>query len=222
MLKKEDIVRMVDISAVKTNISVSEIHGMVNYAIDNNLICVFGMPCYLPLISKLLKNYDNILVGGVVGFPSGADPTEWKVTQTKWSIENGANEIDMVINVGFLKSKMNDEVLEDIKGVVQAADGHFVKVILEVGYLTDEEIVRGTELSIQAGAKFLKTGTGWSNIPTDLHHIELIRNTAKGRTKIKAAGGVNSLELLEAMYKNGVTRFGLGRNSIEQIFSQLK
>lgn len=221
-MKKEEIAKMIDISAVKTNVSKKEIDEMVQCAIDNNLLCVFGMPCYIPYIAEKLKNYPDILVGGVVGFPSGAEPTDVKVYQTKWEIEHGANEIDMVINVGFLQSGMYDEVLEDIKAVVHAAGETPVKVILEVGYLTDDEIRKGTELIVASGAKYIKTGTGWSGVPTSIHHIELINEVNKGRLKVKAAGGVNNTQILCQMIEKGVSRFGLGRGSLNKIFCDLE
>lgn len=218
----DNLNRMIDISAVKTNVTVEEIKAMVEFAIKENLICVFGMPCYIPMISELLKDYDNINVGGVVGFPSGAEPTKVKVYQTKYAIENGADEIDMVINVGYLKSKMYDEVLEDIKAVVDAAGNKFVKVILEVGYLSDEEIFKGASLVLKSGAKFVKTGTGWSGIPTTLNHIEIIKKAVGNNIQIKAAGGVSDYDTLCKMHEMGVTRFGLGRSSITKIFEEMK
>lgn len=220
-MNRQDIAKMIDISAVKTNVSVQEIDEMLECAIENKLLCVFGMPCYVPYIAEKLKDYTDILVGGVVGFPSGAEPTEVKVFQTKWEIEHGADEIDMVINVGYLQSGMYEETLNDIRAVVEAAQGKPVKVILEVGYLTDEEIKKGTEIVVASGASFIKTGTGWSGVPTSLHHIDLINEVNQGRLKMKAAGGVNTPELLEAMVEKGVSRFGLGRASLKKIFEKI-
>lgn len=220
-MEKKDLVKMIDISAVKTNVSRQEIDEMVEYAIENQLLCVFGMPCYVPYIAEKLKDHPDILVGGVVGFPSGAEPTEVKVFQTKWEIEHGADEIDMVINVGFLQSGMYEETLDDIRAVVEAAGEKPVKVILEVGYLTDEQIRKGAEIVIKSGAKFIKTGTGWSGVPTTLHHIDVINEVNKGQLKVKAAGGVNTPELLEGMIEKGVSRFGLGRASLKSIFEKL-
>ena len=219
-MTKKEVVRMIDISAVKANVSKKEIDEMIDCAIENQLLCVFGMPCYVPYIAEKLKDHPDILVGGVVGFPSGAEPTEVKVYQTKWEIEHGADEIDMVINIGFLQSGMYDEVLADIQAVVEAAGDLPVKVILEVGYLTDDEIKKGAEIIIAAGAKFIKTGTGWSGVPTTLRHIDLINEVNQGRLKVKAAGGVNTPELLEEMVKRGVSRFGLGRASLKKMFEQ--
>ncbi|MGL5695235.1 MAG: deoxyribose-phosphate aldolase [Peptostreptococcaceae bacterium] len=217
----ESLNRIIDISAVKTNVSMEEIKEMTKFAIDKNLICVFGMPCYIPIISEILKDYPQIKVGGVVGFPSGAEPTKVKVYQTNWAIDNGADEIDMVINVGFLKSKMYSDVYNDIKSVVDAAQDKPVKVILEVGYLTDEEILKGSKIGLEAGAKFIKTGTGWSGIPTTTSHIDIIKKAVGNKAQIKAAGGINNYELLYEMYKMGVSRFGLGMNSITKIFDEL-
>lgn len=220
-MEKKDLVKMIDISAVKTNVSRQEIDEMVEYAIENQLLCVFGMPCYVPYIAEKLKDHPDILVGGVVGFPSGAEPTEVKVFQTKWEIEHGADEIDMVINVGFLQSGMYEETLDDIRAVVEAAGEKPVKVILEVGYLTDDQIRKGAEIVTKSGAKFIKTGTGWSGVPTTLHHIDVINEVNKGQLKVKAAGGVNTPELLEGMIEKGVSRFGLGRASLKSIFEKL-
>ena len=123
----------------------------------------------------------------------------------------------MVINVGAMKSGMYDLVFEDIKAVVDIAGKTPVKSILEVAYLTDYEIQKASELAVKAGVTFVKTGTGWSNKPSTVEHIRLIKQTVGDAAKIKAAGGVRDMETIEAMINAGCSRFGLGINTILSI-----
>jgi deoxyribose-phosphate aldolase len=115
----------------------------------------------------------------------------------------------MVINVGMLRSGQYDFVEQDVRAVVDAANGTLVKVILETHYLTDDEICRGSEICVRAGAAFLKTGTGWTETGATLHNIALIKSVVGDDAKVKASGGVRDLETLLAMYRLGARRFGV-------------
>ena len=168
-----------------------------------------------------IVNQKNILVGGVVGFPSGADTTSVKVASAIELIKMGVDEIDMVINVGALKSGAYDIVYKDIKAVVDIANGIPVKSILEIAYLTDDEIKRGSEIAVKAGVTFVKTGTGWANKPTTVETIKLIKSTIGNSALIKAAGGVRDLNTLIEMYDNGCSRFGIGINSAIGIMKEI-
>ncbi len=145
----------------------------------------------------------------VVGFPLGATTKEVKAFETKNAIENGAQEIDMVINLGALKSKKYDDVKADIKGVVDAAKGKaLVKVILETCLLNDEEKVRACEISKEAGADFVKTSTGFSTGGATTHDIKLMRETVGSEMGVKASGGVRTKEDAEAVIAAGANRIG--------------
>lgn len=214
-----NINRMIDISAVRTDVTMEELNMVIELAIKNNLICAFAMPCFTEVLVERLSEYENILVGGVIGFPSGADTTEMKVKQVKEMITLGVDELDMVINVGAMKSKMYDYVYNDIKAVVDAADGRPVKSILEISYLTDYEIAKASEIAVKAGVAFVKTGTGWGNKPTTVETIKTIKNAIGDSAQIKAAGGVRDLETIKAMIDEGCTRFGIGLHTVKKIFN---
>lgn len=144
----------------------------------------------------------------VIGFPLGATTSAVKAFETKDAIANGAGEIDMVINIGALKDGNFDLVREDIKAVVDAANGTLVKVIIESCLLTDEEKVKVCELAVEAGADFVKTSTGFSTGGATAEDIALMRKTVGPEIGVKASGGVRSLEDMQLMVENGATRIG--------------
>lgn len=218
----ENINRMIDISAVRTNVTLDELDMVIDTAIENNLICAFAMPCFTPVLVDRLSEYKDILVGGVVGFPSGADTTNMKVQQAKEMLSFGVDELDMVINVGAMKSGMYDLVHDDIKAVVEAGGGKPVKSILEICYLTDDEIAKAAEIAVKAGVTFVKTGTGWGNRPTTVDTIKIIKKTIGDSAQIKAAGGVRDLKTIHAMIDEGCTRFGIGMNTVKNILNELE
>lgn len=208
--KLQSISRMIDISGVRADVSLVEIDKIVNTAIEHNFICAFAMPCFTDVLVRKLSNYEDILVGGVVGFPSGADTTSIKVEQAKAMLRAGVDELDMVINVGALKSKHYQMVSDDIKAVIEVSDGKPVKSILEIAYLDDYEIAKASEIAVEAGVAFVKTGTGWANRPTTVETIQVIKSTIGDTAKIKAAGGVRGLDTVLKMIDAGCSRFGLG------------
>ncbi|MEK4230049.1 deoxyribose-phosphate aldolase [Solibacillus sp. FSL H8-0538] len=172
---------------------------------------VFASVCVNPTWVK----YSAELLGGtevkvctVIGFPLGASTSAVKAFETKDAIANGAGEIDMVINIGALKNGEFDLVQEDIKAVVDAANGTLVKVIIETCLLTEEEKVKACELSVEAGADFVKTSTGFSTGGATAEDIALMRQTVGPDLGVKASGGVRSLEDMQKMIANGATRIG--------------
>ncbi len=217
----EQINRMIDISAVRTDVTLEELNMVIDLAIENNLICAFAMPCFTSILVERLSQYKNIFVGGVIGFPSGADTTEMKIMQVNEMHKLGVDEMDMVINVGAMKSKMYDIVYDDIKAVVCAADGKPVKSILEISYLSDYEIAKASEIAVKAGVTFVKTGTGWGNKPTTVETIKIIKNAIGNSAKIKAAGGIRDLDTIKEMIDAGCTRFGIGLHTVKKIFNSI-
>jgi len=145
-----------------------------------------------------------------VGFPSGAHSTAIKVAEAREQLAAGAVELDMVINVGMLRSGRDSFVEEDIRAVANAAGAVPLKVILEAHYLTDDEIVRGSRLAVRAGAAFVKTGTGWAPTGATLHNVRLIKSAVGESARVKAAGGVRDLKTVVEMIRLGVSRFGVG------------
>ncbi|WP_010303398.1 deoxyribose-phosphate aldolase [Kurthia senegalensis] len=171
----------------------------------------FASVCVNPTwIETAAKELDGAVskVCTVIGFPLGASTTAVKAFETKDAIEKGAGEIDMVINIGALKEKDYETVLNDMKAVVQAANGTLVKVIIETCLLTDEEKVKACELAVEAGLDYVKTSTGFSTGGATPEDVALMRKTVGADLGVKASGGVRSVEDLKAMIAAGATRIG--------------
>ncbi|MHB1153786.1 MAG: deoxyribose-phosphate aldolase [Eubacteriales bacterium] len=220
MIDLKNLPRIIDLSCVKTEIVQAELDEMVLLAKRFRFVCCFAMPCYTPWLGRKLQGEKDIALGGAVGFPSGADLTETKVQTAKALLACGCNELDMVINVSALKNGHYDMVEDDIRRVHKAADGHLLKVILEVAYLSDYEIQKGCELAVANGADFIKTGTGWASRPTTVEHIRLIKSIVGDAAKIKAAGGIRTLDTIQKMTDAGCSRFGIGIRSTKDILCE--
>ena len=206
--------KMIDASSLKLDTSYDDYHALVAACKKYSFGCVFIWPAYYPEICEALKGTVTEF-GTSLSFPSGQEATETKVHQARLFTSLGAEQVDMVMNVGLLKSKKYDMVKADIAAVREATKYTSLKVIIEAMLLTDEEIVRACEIVADCGADYVKSGTGFSADPTTLHHIAVMKNTVGNRCKIKAAGGVKTLDLLTKMHAMGVTRFGIGyKNAI--------
>lgn len=214
-----EIAQMIDISAVRADSTLDEVRRVADAARKYRFICAFALPCFTGELVRLLEDRSDILVGGVSGFPSGADTTEIKVATAKQMLSLGVNEVDMVINIGALKSGRYGLVRDDIRAVVNACNVP-VKSILEVAYLTDDEIRIGSRLAVEAGVAFVKTGTGWANKPTTVETIKLIKSEIGNSARIKAAGGIRELSTLLEMVREGCSRFGIGLNSAIKIMEE--
>jgi deoxyribose-phosphate aldolase len=219
MLSHSEIPSLIDVSCVQTAVKYEDVENIAAAAKKYQFICAFAMPCFTEKLASLLKG-SSVMLGGVVGFPSGADTTAQKVACTKYMKSIGCNEIDMVINVGALLSGDDTFVRDDIKAVVNAASPLPVKSILECAYLSDDEIKRACIAAVDAGVAFVKSGTGWAPKPTSLENIRIMKNTVGSKAKIKAAGGVRSLSILEEMYDAGCRRFGIGLKSALSILKE--
>lgn len=209
MMTAKEIARMMDISAVRADSTLEEIREAAACAREYGCICVFALPAHTPyLISQL--GGSPVFAGGAVGFPGGAETTATKVAITKEVVAMGCQEVDMVNNIAWLKANDKAAYVNDVRSVVRAAGGKPVKVILECHWLTPEEIVRGCEWCVEAGASWVKTGTGWAPTGATLENVALMKQTVGDRCQVKAAGGVKDLETLLAMHARGVRRFGIG------------
>ena len=222
MMKLSEIARMIDLSCVQANSSIEEIKEVADFAIKYNCICAFALPAHTPLLVDLLKDHSDIKVGGVVGFPSGGSTTSCKVHEARELLNMGVNELDMVINIAWLKNGQYNLVTDDIKRVVETAGKTPVKVIFECHHLSDDEIVKACELAVEAGVSFVKTGTGWAPTGATLENVKLMKDTVGDRCEVKAAGGVRDLETLLSMNKLGTTRFGIGIRTAKSIFENFK
>ena len=177
---------------------------------NNNFHAVCVNSCYVPIAYQILKK-SNVRVCSVVGFPLGAMSTEAKVFEAKTAIEQGATEIDMVMNIGFLKSKNHVAVLRDITEVKKAI-GHIpLKVIIEISDLSKNEIVKACEICLDGKADFVKTSTGFSEGGATQTAVKIIKKTLKDRAKIKASGGIGDAETAHKYIDLGVSRIGTSR-----------
>ncbi len=170
-------------------------------------VCVNG--CHVSFASKQLKGTD-VKVAAVVGFPLGAMSSEVKAYETMKCCEDGASEIDMVMNIGAMKEKDYIYVASDIASVVETASkyGAAVKVILETCLLTNEEISKACKIAADAGATFVKTSTGFSTRGASAAHVKLMKNRIAGRAQVKASGGIRDLKTVQEMIKAGADRIG--------------
>ncbi len=199
--------KYIDHTVLKQDAVKSDIVKLCNEAKENDFASVCINPYWIPVAKEILAG-TGVDVCTVIGFPLGANATATKAFETKQAIADGATEIDMVINVGALKDKDYDAVYNDIKAVVDAANGTLVKVIIETCLLTDEEKVKACELSVKANAHFVKTSTGFSTGGATKEDIALMRKTVGPNVGVKASGGVRTPEDFSAMIEAGATRIG--------------
>ncbi len=199
--------RYIDHTVLKAVTEVKDIKKLCSEAkeFDFYSVCVNGS--YVKLAKEELQN-TNVKIAAVVGFPLGAMCKESKVFEAKKSIEHGANEIDMVLNVGYMKSGMYREVEDEIKEIKIAIGDNVLKVILETCYLTKDEISKACRLSVDAGADFVKTSTGFGTGGATFEDVELMKSVVDGKAQIKASGGVRDLETAKKYIDMGVTRLG--------------
>ncbi|EHK9981305.1 TPA: deoxyribose-phosphate aldolase [Enterococcus faecalis] len=200
--------RMIDHTILKPEATEAAVQKIIDEAKEYNFFSVCINPCWVAFASEQLADTD-VAVCTVIGFPLGANTPEVKAYEAADAIKNGANEVDMVINIGALKSQQYDYVRQDIKRVVDAAKGKaLVKVIIETALLTDEEKVKACELAKEAGADFVKTSTGFSTGGAKVADIRLMRETVGPDMGVKASGGVHNAEEALAMIEAGATRIG--------------
>jgi deoxyribose-phosphate aldolase len=209
LLTPQQIARLIDHTLLKPEATRDEIRKLCDEALKYGFASVCVSPWNVPQAAELLRG-STVKVCAVVGFPLGATLPEVKAFEAQQSLERGAQEIDMVINVGALKSDLLDAVLADIRGVVDTAHrgGGICKVILETALLTREEKVQASLAAKGAGADFVKTSTGFSTAGATPEDVRLIRETVGTSTGVKAAGGVRTLEDLLNMVEAGATRIG--------------
>ena len=199
--------KYIDHTLLKQDATVEQIDRLLSEAKDYDFASVCVNPCWVAHAKSGLENTD-VKVCTVVGFPLGAITSAVKSFETKEAIQNGADEIDMVINVGALKSGNADLVESDIRAVVEASGDKLVKVIIEACLLTDEEKVQACQLAQKAGADFVKTSTGFSTGGATLPDVKLMRQTVGPEMGVKAAGGARSYADAVAFVEAGATRIG--------------
>lgn len=203
----DTINKYIDHTNLKPFATKEDIAKLCEEADKHHFASVCVNPYYVKLASELLKD-SCTKVCTVIGFPLGQNTTEIKVNETKKALEDGCDEFDMVINVGALKDNKLDFVLEEIKQVVFAANGKTVKVIIETGLLTKDEIITATRLTCKAGAHFVKTCTGVSKGIATVEDVKLMKEHISGNTQIKASAGIKDKETAISLINAGASRIG--------------
>lgn len=205
----QNVAAMIDHTLLKADATKEQVEQLCKEASEYKFASVCVNPTWVRFASEQLNNSEEVKVCTVIGFPLGATTPETKAFETKNAIENGADEVDMVINIGALKDG-NDELVErDIRAVVDAAKGiALTKVIIETSLLTDEEKVRACKLAVKAGTDFVKTSTGFSTGGATIEDIKLMRETVGPELGVKASGGVRNTSDAQNMIAAGATRIG--------------
>ena len=206
---KEEMLSKVDHTLLKPEATWPQIQKICDEALENHCASICINTCYVKQAAEYLAG--RLPVCCVVGFPLGAMDTASKAFEAKTAVENGASEVDMVINIGRLKNGEYDAVREDIAAVKRAVGDKVLKVIIETCLLTDEEKEKMCDIVPEAGADFIKTSTGFSTGGATFADIELFARCVKGRCKIKAAGGISTVEDMERFLDLGADRLGTSR-----------
>ena len=202
--------KYIEHTLLKQDATEAELIKLFDEAKEHNFFGVCVNPCYVSLAKENLENSDVKIVT-VIGFPLGANTTEVKVFETQKAIKDGADEIDMVINVTWLKDKKFDLIVNEIKNIKAACDGHNLKVILETDLLTKDEIKKACELCIEGGADLVKTSTGFvkNGVGAKAEDVKLMHDTvAPHGLLVKASGGIRDKEAAKAMIEAGASRLG--------------
>jgi len=219
-MNRQELARYIDHTILKPDAKEADVIRVCKEALEYKFASVCVNPYYVKLVHSLLQGTE-VKVCTVVGFPLGATTKEQKAFEASQAIENGAAEVDMVINIGALKSNKLDEVEEDIRAVAEACKGKaLLKVIIETCLLTDEEKVTACKIAKKAGADFVKTSTGFSTGGAAVEDIALMRKTVGPEMGVKASGGIRNLEAALKMIEAGATR--IGASASVSIIEELK
>jgi deoxyribose-phosphate aldolase len=219
-LTANDIASMIDLSCVRTTSTKADIDEMVAAVGKYGFRHVSVLQCFIPYTKQLLQNSLGISIVGNVSFPSGSDSTSVKVAQARELCAFGCDEIDMVMNIGKLRSGAVDEVENDVRAVIETVHPLPVKVIIEIMYLSIEETMQACGICLRTGAAFIKTSTGWADRGTTVQDVQLVKSLVGDHINIKASGGIRSLEMLLKMYEAGARRFGVNLRSSVQIVEE--
>jgi deoxyribose-phosphate aldolase len=206
-ITKYELAGMIDHTLLKIDATYDNIKKLCLEAEKYHFASVAINPIHIPLAKKLLKG-SRVKICAALAFYIGAYPPEIKEYEARDAVAKGADELDMLINVGALKAGRYDIIEEEIKGLVRAAEGKITKVILETCLLTDEEIVKACQIAKKCGASFVKTSTGFRKPGATIHHVKLMRETLGTGMGVKAAGGIHTAEQALAMIQAGANRIG--------------
>ena len=200
--------KYIDHTLLKPESTKQQVQKIIDEAKKYDFATVMVNPCWIPFVKPQLEGTD-VKAACVIGFPLGANTKAVKVFETQDALKNGADEIDMVLNIGMLKDGDDAYVIDEIKAVKEACGDHCLKVIIETCLLTDDEKVRACKDVVKAGANFVKTSTGFSTGGATIHDVALMKEAVVGSdVKVKASGGVRSREDFDAMIAAGAERIG--------------
>jgi deoxyribose-phosphate aldolase len=205
----EDILKIVDHTLLAQTATWAEIKQICDDGLKYRTASVCIPPSYVKQAAEYLNG--KLKVCTVIGFPNGYNTTAVKCFETAEAVKEGADEIDMVINIGWLKDKRYDDILNEIKAIKAACDGKLLKVIIETCLLTEEEKIKMCEIVTEAGADFIKTSTGFSKGGATVADVALMRMNVGSEVKVKAAGGISSIEDAREMMAVGADRLGTSR-----------
>ncbi len=219
----KDAARLIDISAVRTHHCLKDIKQVVKVAKAYRFINVHSLPAWTKTVSDMLKDDSDIRVGAPVGFPGGGHTTKVKMLEAQQLIEDGVEEMDIVMNVGKFKNGELQYVADELKQIIAIAPDHVLtKVIIELNCIDDSELQDICSLVIDSGADFLKTGTGWVPGDANVARIAKIKEYTRGKIQIKAAGGIRTRDEFDALLALGVERFGINTASALAIVESFK
>lgn len=208
-MELEKILKLCDHTLLRVDATAAEIRELCDQAMKYQCASVCIPPCHVAGAKRYCG--DRMKICTVIGFPNGYACTEVKAYEASCAVQDGADEVDMVINLSMVKDSCWEDVLADIKAVRKACDGVILKVIIECCLLTDDEKIRLCQIVSESGADFIKTSTGFSSGGATLHDVELLREYSAPELKVKAAGGIASLEDAEAFILAGAERLGTSR-----------
>lgn len=208
-MDKQEILRRLDHTLLKQTATWEQIKAICEEGMSYRTASVCIPPCFVKQASEFVEG--GVAVCTVIGFPNGNTTTEAKVFETRDAVKNGADEIDMVINVGDVKAGNYEKVLAEIRAIKSACDGKLLKVIIETCLLTEEEKIKMCEVVTASGAEYIKTSTGFGGGGATFADVELMRKHVGADVKVKAAGGISSLEDAEKFIELGAERLGTSR-----------
>lgn len=212
-LSERELAATLDHAILKPELTRSDVDAELAVAAEWKPFSVCVRPSDIAYAVERLAG-TGVAVGTVIGFPHGTTSTAAKVAEARQALADGAVELDMVVNIGWLRSGLDDEVVADIRAVVDAAQGRIVKVILETALLDEEQIARGSRLTEAGGAAFVKTSTGFAGGGATVPHVELMRASVGEGVQVKASGGVRGYADAIAMLEAGATRLGTSGSAV--------
>jgi deoxyribose-phosphate aldolase len=213
--------RKIDISAVRTHHTKEDIDSIVRVAQKYRFINVHVLPSWVSYLAELLKDDIDIIPGAPVGFPGGAHKTKVKILEARELIADGVGEMDMVLNIGKLRNHDYDYVLNEITEIKKISRSVPLKVIIEINSIDDSLMLKACDLAIDGGADFVKSGTGWIPGDANLKRLEQIKEHVGDRIKIKAAGGIRTVEEFLYLSSLGIERFGINLDTAISLVESL-